>query len=111
MRWMVLKSVPDCDERLHTFFVIQKIPNTQTHNLVVSARPQAVAAQDVFVKEDDAEDEEDERLEETQALAAKPKPLEQGGGMYFWERMTLGFQKLRHKFNTPSPLPAQPKKS
>lgn len=70
-----------------------------------------MAAQDVFVKEDDAEDEEDERLEETQALAAKPKPLEQGGGMYFWERMTLGFQKLRHKFNTPSPLPAQPKKS
>lgn len=80
------------------------------HDTCIFHLNQAVASEDAFLREDDADDEADEREEQAEALAAKPKPLEQGGGMYFWERVSLGFQQLKRRLQARSP-PEQPKKA
>ncbi|RMZ52029.1 hypothetical protein APUTEX25_001223, partial [Auxenochlorella protothecoides] len=67
----------------------------------------AIAAEDAFVREDEADDAA-EAAEEAHAAANKaatgPQPLEAGGGMYFWERVALTWQRgLQRLRGTPVP--------
>jgi hypothetical protein len=56
--------------------------------------------EDVFMAEDEAEDAEEWRqadaaaaAQQAKAAARAPKPLDQGGGMYFHERVWLGARR------------------
>lgn len=56
--------------------------------------------EDAFQAEDEAEDAAEERERAAAAAAAaaasaasQPRPLDQGGGLYFWERLELGARR------------------
>ncbi|KAI3438198.1 hypothetical protein D9Q98_000635 [Chlorella vulgaris] len=60
----------------------------------------ALSMEDVFMAEDEAEDAEEWRqadaaaaAQQAKAAARAPKPLDQGGGMYFHERVWLGARR------------------
>ena len=65
---------------------------------------QALSMEESFMAEDEAEDAAEER-EALAATAAKraavkarqPKPLDQGGGLYFYERLWLGWVNWRKR--------------
>lgn len=80
---------------------------------------QAIALKDTYEREDEiddaAEEAEETRHEQERAAAqalAKPKPLDQGGGLYFYERVYWGTRELLsrigHFFTSSTPTAASP---